>query len=209
MKTTKKSANKLNKVSTFLPVFNGFYSTIWEYKTEVDMELEYLNEDRGEKKEITHDDLIIDYKQAHTDLAKKIFFVICRELEQMELIKSGTFESLNSPREYNFYNDSIHCSFELSKANERTINKYIAENFEAFKTHIKDHYTSRSGFSSFYSGNVDTWLAESGEPLKHEHKLSAVLNFILLNEGLDNDYFFDKVEFYMGEYVTVSETNEA
>lgn len=69
------------------------------------------------------------------------------------------FESLQSPREYNFATDRIFCHIDCAEARrifEKTDKK-------AFEQKARDMFTSRSGFVSFYDpevkqwGSVETW----------------------------------------------------
>lgn len=64
-----------------------------------------------------------------------------------------TFESLKSPREYNFDTDRIFCEIELDE-----VKRIRAETSEkAFRDKVRERFTSRSGFISFYSANLDNW----------------------------------------------------
>ncbi len=206
MKNTTKKRNKtILTASTWLPVFNGFYSTLLGYKLEVDSELEYINEQREEKglSAVNYDDLKVNYKDAHKELAKNTFNVISDELERLGFVNKSKFESLQSPREYNFTNDSINCEFSFSKTNVENIEKYINENKEAWETYLKEKFTSYSGFMSFYE-NYSTGNDWSNIPecLSHNTKSGSVLEFILLNEGFDTETVYERVEFYMSEYIT-------
>ncbi len=203
--TTKKRSKTILTTSTWLPVFNGFYSTLLGDKLEVDSELEYINEQREEKglSAVNYDDLKVNYKDAHKELAKNTFNVISDELERLGFVNKSKFESLQSPREYNFTNDSINCEFSFSKTNVENIEKYINENKEAWETYLKEKFTSYSGFMSFYE-NYSTGNDWSNIPecLSHNTKSGSVLEFILLNEGFDTETVYERVEFYMSEHIT-------
>jgi hypothetical protein len=146
---------------------------------------------------------VIDYTQANNELAKKIHRSVSGELKKLEFIKGSTFESLQSPREYNFSNDSINCEFEFSRENIENIKKYVSENKEAWERYLRDNFTSCSGFMSFYEnhstggdwGNIELCL-------EHDTKSGSVLEFILLNEGFNNDSIYDEIEFCMSNYIT-------
>lgn len=168
----------LNKVSTWLPGFTGFYGSLWDEAGE-DQEIENINEVRKEKglEPITWDDCEWDYQGFHKTLSEDIAGVVSEYLKKVGFITGYEFEKLSSPREYNFVNDSIHVTYMLSESNEKAITDYLHTNKNAFEKYLDDRYTSRSGFISSYSNSVGVWLGD--EYLTHEHKLGAVLNFIL------------------------------
>jgi len=180
-----KTKAKLSKVSTWLPIFSGFYQTIWDDDNLEEMEIEYINEQRKEKglEAIGYDDIDWNYKQYSKDVVNGVTEYVGDELKKMGLISSDKLEKLSSPREYNFANDSIHVQFSLTEANKEQISKYLIDNKEAFTKYIEDKYTSYDGFYSSYSNNVEVWLVDLKYVLEHTHKLGSVLQFILENEG--------------------------
>ena len=174
----------LQKIETWLPVFSGFYGTLWETDHDEEMELEYINDHRKDKglAPITWDDAKWDYMGYRQNVCKSFTRYIEGELQKLNMVSSVGFQNIVSPREYNFTNDSVNISIELSEENKRNISKYLNTNKEVFTKYIRDTYTSRSGFMSHYSNNALQWLIDMEETLTHGHKLGAVLNFILLNE---------------------------
>lgn len=63
------------------------------------------------------------------------------------------FDSVSSPREYNFETDRLFCLISLD-----TIDKLRAYTPRAvLAATIKDRHSSRSGFISFYSNDLATW----------------------------------------------------
>lgn len=64
-----------------------------------------------------------------------------------------TFVNLDSPREYNFETDRIFCEISLDE-----VKRLRAETSEKpFRDLARARFTSRSGFISFYSPDVDEW----------------------------------------------------
>ena len=170
---------KLNKVSTWLPGFSGFYGSLWE-DTE-DMEIEGINDERKEKglSPITYDDCEWDYKTFHNDLSEKICSVVCEYLKDNGFIQGYKYEKLTSPREYNFYNDSVNVTMISDmKATKRVIEYLIANKLD-FEKYLKNKYTSYDGFCSSYPNDIDAWLGDIGATLAHYHMLGSVLDFIL------------------------------
>lgn len=63
------------------------------------------------------------------------------------------FESLNSPREYNFTTDRIFATIDLDE-----VNRLLAEiSMPTLRLKAKERFTSCSGFMSNYSPDVEDW----------------------------------------------------
>jgi len=63
------------------------------------------------------------------------------------------YESMSSPREYNFTTDRIFC--EISQRDVRKLLKAVKR--ENLVAAAKQRFTSYDGFLSFYSADVDSW----------------------------------------------------
>jgi hypothetical protein len=180
-------------VDTWLPIFSGFYGTLWDSYNDADREIENINEERKKKNlpPVERDAIEWDYDGYRRAVVKGITEAVGDKLKADGLISDYKLQKLNSPREYNFANDSIYVSFSLNDANKKAIAKYLAENEAAFTKYLKDHYTSYDGFCSSYSNRVSDWLLDVDSVLAHGHQAGAVLNFILLNEdkGLEMEIY--------------------
>lgn len=175
------------KVDTWLPVFSGFYNTIWESDRDEEMEIEHINERRKEKglSPIEWDAVKWDYEKYKEDVVKGVTDKVCLELASQGFIESYELQKLVSPREYNFTNDSINVAMVLNDENKKAIAAYLKENKEAFDKYIKRRYTSYDGLFSRYSNDTNEWLSDLDAALSHAHKLGSILDFILLNEDAD------------------------
>lgn len=176
---------KLIRVETWLPVFSGFYGTIWETDSQEEMEFENINEMRKEKHlpPLINDDAIEwDYIGYTLEVSRSVTNDVSQKLEELGCIQKGEFQELRSPREYNFTNDSINVRFTLTEKNVATIEKYLKDNEEAFSQYLSDRYTSYDGFFASYSNQIEDWTADISETVTHKHKCGSVLQFILLNE---------------------------
>lgn len=180
--------SNLKTVSTWLPVFTGFYESIFdgsdlaiesETQLSIDEYKEYYEElhNAGISQDYFNDNIwgFINFSDCFKEASKSI----CNALPNLDhagIIKGVEFESLQSPKYYNFSTDSINCKITFDT---ELLTKYINDNLEAFTEYIKDRYTSRSGFISSYSNNVNDWLDvnEYGE-----HEAGAVLQFVIYNE---------------------------
>ena len=122
-----------------------------------------------------------------------------------------TFQSVWSPREYNFRNDHINCKIEYT--DEAPIIEYVKAHIDAFKRYIKENYTSYDGFASRYSNDVenDGWLVPDEW---NAHQWGAILDFVVRNHMLENwsedtpefesMYYYVSERIYYGEYVDMS-----
>ena len=182
------------KTETFLPGFSGFYGTIHEFNENAiqsDDIVERLDEEHvlDIPSSIDLDDLYeVDYEQYQKDYVEAYTDVIEEFFNDNGLKVKFTFQSVVSPKYYNFSNDSINieCDYEPSD-----IIDLIEENFEAFQKYIEESYTSRDGFSSSYSNDADEWMNGIREDGFGDHELGACLEFILT--------LYDFEEFDMAE----------
>ena len=179
------------KVNTFLPIFSGFYGSVWD-EQDFYGEDEYYNLPADK----SFDDFV-DWSAYHEHIAKEM----CSEVESLlsDFVKGITFQSISSPKYYNFGNDSINCEVDIQEAK---VHFYLDENIDAFAKYIKDRYTSRDGFISYYSNNYLDWLTEWSID---EHMVGAVLEFICENEGMEEPY--DLADCYISLFFT-NEINE-
>ena len=131
--------------------FLGFYETV--HDNAIDRAIESLFEDdNGDCNNdlINHfyNSVCIDYEKVRIEYAK--------DYAQAFAIATGlqlTFDELNSPKEYNFQTDRIFVDITLESVNKlfATVDK------DVLSQRIKEEYTSRSGFISYYSPDLNDW----------------------------------------------------
>lgn len=133
---------------TVIP-FSGFYDS-W-HDQELDSALEQmLGDDSG----TPYDNLqerayfSVEWQKVHAAYAKAYAENFCDHFK----IK-GKFESLQSPREYNFTTDRIFI--ELDEAEVGRL--FAATSRFALDKVCKEMFTSRSGFSSYYTPSWPDW----------------------------------------------------
>ena len=189
-------------IKGILPCFHGFYETI--HTIDEDGILENINYDREEKKlpELDHttfyDHANFDYKKFHNDYSISAVETIGKELTGY--IKSVTFEGLYSPREYNFSTDEIQVIYEISEDNKKKILEFILDNLVDFEQYIKENFTNRSGFSSFYSNDFHEWLNnfKQWDFKDIETQFSVYLEFIMAYSYDSNNLQFEiNEQFFM------------
>ena len=183
---------KIKEFETFLPVFPGFYGTLYEFNED-----NYLYEEG-----LTYDMITVDYKQYENDIIQSFCDVLP---DFCPFIKQITLQEICSPKEYNFRNDSANV---IIKIDVLALRKYLNANIESLREYLKGKYTSCSGFISSYDNDVNIWIEETEnftDFTVNGHYLGSLLDFYFLNEHGHDDYFiYDSVmmEIYDHNYIT-------
>ena len=194
------------KVQTFLPVFNGFYNTLFEniLDNAVDNQIEYYNEQNGTN--LSYDNFDFDFTTIQNKICIDAVSKIEEKLNEIGINCTINFETLVSPREYNFSNDSINIEINFKKFSR--VIEILEQNYDSFSQYIKEHYTSRDGFVSSHSSYASDWIKDLREnPENETHKVGAVLDFILheIEEYNDECLYFDLCENCYEINFTISE----
>lgn len=190
----------IQKIETFLPIFSGFYETIWQGYTE---DFTYnLNNDREEKglKPIDYDILEIDYKGYEVDIVKQLCHIIAKELQ--DYVEKIEYQELKSPKEYNFYNDSVNVTI-IPKVKD--IKTFIYNHLADFKEFLKQRYTSYDGFISYYKPDFNKWKEDTRDFEDYSvntHYLGAILDFIAIKEDITEYKLFEDIEKNEYDYIT-------
>jgi len=192
----------MKKVSTMLPVFTGFYNTLFNVDNLIYFEVENINVARLENNlnEIDSTKLFelieFDNTKYETDCAIECCKVIETELQKRNLISSIKFNSVILPKGYSYSNDSIDCTIELTIDNINNIKKYLELNSTLFSQYLHSKYSSRDGFISFYPNNVKGWieLTNNFTDYSDYNTLYSVLDFICKNESIDVMYLYNEID---------------
>lgn len=181
----------IQKFETFAPLFPGFYSTPFEYSGE-EQDIEDYNEANGTDKD--WDDFNFDYSDYHNRVSKAFVNRLETELNQFLQVKIE-FQQLISPKEYNFTNDSINISVEMDLG--QLIGLIKERQADAAK-YFEDKYTSRSGFISFHSSDINDWLNEQYILKEPAHRVGALLDCLCSIEiDTDDIYYWCDSEYYI------------
>ena len=132
--------------------FSGFYDSIHssniEYELDnnifTDRESGMINNDR--LSELAYD--AIDWNELHLDYAREYVDNFNNKFD-LNLV----FESMDSPKEYNYITDRIFC--EINKKQLKQLVKQTSK--ENLDKQAKVMFTSCDGFASFYDNNYLTW----------------------------------------------------
>ena len=185
----------MKTIETFLPIFTGFYNTVFEPNNENDV-IHDINLNRKDKKlkEITYDDCEWDYETYRNEVVENC----CNEIETQLQEGLGTglnvkFQKLISPKYYNYSNDSINVEITLDNEAIKNLQTFLLENFEDFEAYIDMNYSSYDGFISAHSNDATTWVFEYFSQMEtNGHYLGAILQFVL--EGYYNtDDLFEAI----------------
>jgi len=187
----------MKKIESYLPLFDGFYNTLFEYCNE-DTDIQWYNETHGT--DLFYEDFDWNYTERHQRISKQVCNIVNGLLSEEDINMTINFQKLVSPREYNFTNDSINCEYVISQKEYDKIIDYIKVNWSNFEEYVKDRYTSRSGFISSHSNNAEVWMNNIKSESHLEHGFGTVLEFILQNEGyessdINKDITDDHIEF--------------
>lgn len=152
--------------------FSGFYESL--HDRELDTTLERMFEVDGSGNEINQYLLnmardCVDWREVHKAYASEYAENFAHEFD----IPGMTFESLRCPREYNFETDRIYC-----EVPPMAIARIFAETRrETLDSVAAEMFTSRSGFSSFYSPDVSNW--GNLEQWDHNQYLALICAWVL------------------------------
>ena len=125
------------------------------------------------------------------------------QLKELGIVNTIKFQSISSPREYNFVNDSGNIEIELTELNILAIQEYIKTNETNYRQYLADTYTSYDGFISSYSNEVCDWYEYTNDFSDFSgrmHYLGSILEFICKNEGITDDMMYNFLEIYNSEY---------
>ena len=171
------------KAKTYLPLFSGFYGSVWD---DVDF---YGEDEYYQLPEGTYFEDMVDWETYHETIARKMCEFVEDELRPF--VSEITFERIASPKYYNFENDSIYIDVEFDV---ETVENYLIANGNEFSEYLKQRYTSRDGFISYFSNDMKDWMdVWHGD----NHMVGAVLDFILRNEDVEEPMYFDDVHVYL------------
>ena len=202
----------LEKIKTWLPVFQGFYGS--DLEDDNDLEWTLFNDPDNNQMCEVHKNWIlenvteyIDYSGYRNEMAIEICIAVCEELKSHELIGDYKFASLISPMYYNFRNDHIEVEVEVDIIDLINQCKKDAEEFEQY---LHDHYTSYDGFSSHYSTKIWDWFGRLDDCTDGlimnvtDHCIGAILDFLLHgdNAGCNIDLLYEASnDVYIGDYI--------
>lgn len=185
------------KINTYLPLFSGFYNTIWDDYTDRLIENELCHFKSEYDLGLEYDDLEINWEEYHLELSKMITSEIEDVLKEYNLVKSVSFDNLHSPKFYNYRNDSINVDIEIDQKCITIIKNVVHSNFSYFEELVHESTTSTIGFIPYYKKS-DFIINEkyiNPQAFEHEHHLGFILDACLLILEIEEVDILDKIEY--------------
>ena len=195
--------NKLESTIPFCGFYESFISDDIDYQIgqqiEWDSDIYDLNED---EQQILWDSYLsvnrkYFYNQIAQDYTNFYIEILNRRLKGFEL--KAKFNLFTSPREYNFKTDRIFINIEKNHAIDFI--KYIIKNYKKeLEEKIKQRFTSRSGFNSFYKNSLDLWPKDYSE-WDHNQIGTCFELFDLEEEDINyslREYLSERIMFNLG-----------
>ena len=174
------------KETIVLPWFYGYYGSIWD-SSEVDVsyEIDSINQERhanGLEGEVEYDDIEWNWDGYYAELNTAITSAVEQFVNWCGIECEFKFKQLDSPREYNFTNDEIIVDATFPKPIQ--LWRKIIQHKAAIEKYIKERFTSRDGFISFVSNDINEWREDYNNGDKHiPIYLWTVLEVILAEES--------------------------
>ncbi len=181
----------MKKIESYLPLFDGFYSTLFEYCRE-DGDIEWHNQEH--QTDLNYDDFNWNYTERNDRISEQVCSIVNGLLSDEDINMTINFQKLVSPKYYNFTNDSINCEYVISQKEYDLIVDYLKSNWTEFENWIKDRYTSRDGFISSHSNNAEIWINNMKSESHLEHNFGSVLEFILQNQDYYSSSVYDEIQ---------------
>ena len=152
---------KVKTIST-IP-FQGFYNSLYSHAidSEIENSIDYYYKEY-ELTEAQRDTLANGYLEKNTgefyyNVAKDYAEAFIYEIEkETGLTLNARFESMESPREYNFQTDRIFIELPETSA-VAFVNYILANHKEELEKLIAQRFTSRDGFWSNYDNTLEAW----------------------------------------------------
>lgn len=189
-------------VETWLPIFPGFYNTIFEFPDDI----EYSLYDDPKAIDKTVRDFVmsiiwefIDYAAYQNDITKAATDYIEERCFQClpGIVIAIRFQTVKSPREYNFTNDSVNIEIDIDFA---ALLRKFAKHPQS-GDYLKARYTSCSGFISHYPNSLNEWCKDAFDD--RTHTVGSMLEFFLRLYILECG---ESAEFDMYQYVSECDT---
>ena len=130
--------------------FSGFYESLHSSAIDDSINQEFSDDKGIENAELSYRAWAsMQWGNVRNEYAKEYAKSFAHDLT----IKSLAFDSMTSPREYNFTTDRIFCYIDYSELCGIVKTFDLAE-FSAF---VRERFTSRDGFISYYSADLADW----------------------------------------------------
>ena len=180
--------------------FSGFYESRWSGEIDhvEEQECECMVERQKEYEDIPKHlqldasdfaDLLMrhaTYRDAYEAIAKRYVAEFDDQMADRADMRLGlTFESMRSPKYYNFEPDRLFAHIPVASV-EKLFAVSASDGHKMLQAVLADRHKSRSGFHSYYSHDLDTWLAKPLADWDH-NELCSLLLAAMGVLGVDDD----------------------
>jgi len=159
----------MNTLETTIP-FEGFYNSFisadieHEIGQQIECDIDTFDINESEQLILVDNYLTVNtfhfYNQIAEDYTNFYIDALNERLKGFTL--KATYKSFNSPREYNFETDKIFI--EIQESHCIDFIKYIIKHYKKeLEEKIKQRFTSRSGYWSYYKNTLDSWTKDYSE----------------------------------------------
>lgn len=185
--------------------FPGFYESIFCNSDEfIDFESEdedYIREKTNKEVEVVYEYREEDFNRYKKDVCntfmnyyiEKIIEVLPSEItedEDFKFEKADKNITVISPKYYNYSTDRCYCDIETNAKTLEMIKKHTLSLIGAQKYIIRN-FTSRDGFISFVSNDIEYWKSLEAKDYEENH-LIALLDMLI---SLSDEEAFDYIRY--------------
>jgi hypothetical protein len=209
----------MNKQDIIVPVFPGFYNTIYEFQHDAyNSELAWYLDNIIQLPDAVIDALAAkcevydtDYKRYEEDIGKSFCDVLTeyfQDLFDFEHFKI-TFKEIDSPSYYNYRNDKIIAELEYTDEEAEVLESYVSEHWVDWSEFVKEHFTSCDGFISFYDNDANEWPSHlcSMDEVESQYVLKFILERKCDRCDLGETLYYQTTDnIYSGEYVALKDS---
>lgn len=182
--------------------FPGFYESIFCNSDEF---IDFESEDEDYIREKTNKEVEVVYEYREEDLNRykkdvcntfmnyyieKIIEVLPSEItedENFKFEKADNDITVISPKYYNYSTDNCYCDIETNAKTLEMIKKHTLSLIGAQKYIIRN-FTSRDGFISFVSNDIEYWKSLEAKDYEENHLISLLDMLISLSDEDAFDY---------------------
>lgn len=168
--------------------FPGFYHSDLTHaldREEEDEAMHYTRRDSEEESEYQYPEALrldeselvqalsdsISYQVAFQYIAQAYVEAFVEFFREEGVVDGMVFESMTSPREYNFGTDRVFATVPLT-----TVKRWYEEvSRKQLTAMIRSRHTSYDGFYSFYTTDLDAWLAKPLDTWDHNELTTLML----------------------------------
>lgn len=178
------------RISIDVPGFWGFYCSNYTENTE----LEYFFFNDYDSLDKKTKELYKEFMDRRADYSFDSDYInnVCkiyvekfddRVRDVIKSWESSEYEMCQMPKYYNFESDRCFAKVLITDDVEEEIEAYLESHHQEWEQYIHRRFTSRDGFFSNYSNDINDWQM----PIRKMdwNELAAVIDFILCRENID------------------------